>query len=90
MPQQRRTLWLTLGFALLGYLGAANFYSYLIGLDTASQTLCPVCPNIDSSGDPLVKFFARTVIIGTLNAFLYVLVGTILLRLARAMGLYKN
>lgn len=65
----------TLALAFLGYLGAAIFYSYLIGLNLQTQYACPVCPHILSLGSPLSKFGRRVLGLGTLNAALFVLLG---------------
>jgi len=81
--QHRRNVWFSLAFIVLGYLGAANFYSYLIGLNTAAPFLCPLCPDIDSSGDPLRQFIWRVAILGSFNALLFLGVGRLLVFLVR-------
>ena len=62
-------------FAVLGYVGAGLFYGYLVGFSTQMPLACPVCPHITDGGDPLHKFLARTLILGTLNALLLVSIG---------------
>jgi hypothetical protein len=59
---------ITLTLIVLGYGGAAVFYSYLIGLNLQAPYLCPICPDILSFGSAWAKFIARTVALGTLNA----------------------
>ena len=65
----------TLLFVGLGYLGAAAFYSYLVGINANIQIVCPVCPHITSSGPPVPKFVYRTMVLGTLNALFVLLFG---------------
>jgi hypothetical protein len=81
--KRRNNLWLTLAFLFFGYLGAANFYSYLIGLNTQTQILCPVCPHILSAGDPLTKFFSRVAVLGTFNGLFFLIVGWFFVFLVR-------
>jgi hypothetical protein len=69
---------LTLVFLFLGYLGAAISYSHLIGFNTTTPFLCPVCPNIDGLGDPIPKFIQRVAVPGTFNALLFMMVGWLL------------
>ena len=76
-------VWLTAAFIFLGYLGAANFYFYLIGPSAPLPLACLTCPNILSSGDPLRKFIWRVAVTGTLNAILFLAVGWFLVFLAR-------
>jgi hypothetical protein len=84
MPEKRRSnLSLTLIFLFSGYLGAANFYSYLIGLNTQTPILCPVCPHILSAGDPLPKFFWRVAILGTFNGLFFLIVGWLFVFIVR-------
>ena len=73
----------TLLFIALGYLGAATFYSYLIGIDANRQIFCLVCPHIDSVAPPVPQFFQRTLVIGTLNAFFLLVVGWMVIFLVR-------
>jgi hypothetical protein len=73
----------TLFFVSLGYLGAAVFYSYLIGINANIQILCLVCPHITSSGAPVSKFIYRTLFLGTLNALFLLLVGWLLISAVR-------
>jgi hypothetical protein len=75
--------WLALTFIFLDYLGAANFYSYLIGLNAPQLLPCLICPNIDSLGDPLSKFFWRVTLLGSFN-LLFLVVGRFLVFLVRA------
>ncbi len=71
----------TLFFAGLGYLGAAIFYSYLVGINANIQIFCLACPHITSSGSPVPRFIYRSLVFGTLNALFLLLVwwSTILL-----------
>jgi hypothetical protein len=73
----------TLFFVSLGYLGAAVFYSYLVGINANIQIACPVCPNIDSSGAPIHKFVSRVLVLGALNALFFALVGWLVISIAR-------
>jgi hypothetical protein len=73
----------TLLFIALGYLGAATFYSYLIGINANSQLFCLVCPHIFSVAPPVSQFFQRTLVIGTLNALLLLVVGWTVIFLVR-------
>lgn len=75
MEARQSALLFTGIFAALGYIGAGLFYGYLIGLDTQTPFTCPVCPHILGPGDPLNKFIARTLILGTLNAVFLVGLG---------------
>lgn len=59
----------------LGYFGAAVFYSHLVGINAQTQIACPVCPHILSLGNPLHKFVRRVLVVGTLNAVFFVLLG---------------
>jgi hypothetical protein len=61
--------------AALGYIGAVLFYGHLLGFNTRTSLICPLCPHIDGAGDTLHKFMMRTFVLGTLNAFLVVGVG---------------
>lgn len=61
--------------AVLGYIGAALFYGYLLGFNTQTPFTCPVCPSITSLENPLHKFLVRTLPLGTLNAFLLASIG---------------
>ncbi len=70
----------TLCCIVLGYLGAAMYYSYLIGVNFQAinvdvRYVCPACPNIDSIGSPLAKFIGRTLTLGSINATLFLIVG---------------
>jgi hypothetical protein len=73
----------TLALAFLGYLGAAAFYSYLIGLNLQTQYACPVCPSITSLGSPFSKFMGSVLALGTLNAALFMSLGWLLVGAAR-------
>jgi len=75
--------WFLLLFVVLGYLGTANFYSYLIGLNTATRFLCPLCPDIDNSGNALPKFIWRVAVLGSFNALLFLAAGWFLMFLIR-------
>src|SRR5262249_32655224 len=76
--ERTRALVLTLAFACLGYIGAASYYGFLVGLNTPQNNLeCPVCLHIFQIGDPVQKFVRRTIGLGTVNALLFVLVGWI-------------
>jgi hypothetical protein len=59
---------MSLSLIVLGYVGTAVFYSYLIGFNLEFPYLCPICPDILSLGSPWAKFIGRTVALGTLNA----------------------
>ncbi len=73
----------TLFFLGLGYLGAAVFYSYLVGINANIQIVCLVCPHISSSGPPVTKFIYRVLVLGTLNALFLLLVGWSIIFLVR-------
>jgi hypothetical protein len=73
----------TLFFLALGYLGAAVFYSYLIGINAQTQIACPVCPHVLSGGTPIHKFVSRVLILGLLNALFFVLVGWLVISVVR-------
>ena len=79
--RSRIALSLTLGF--LGYVGAAIFYSYLIGLDWQTPLACPVCPHILSMGEPIHKFIRRVIVLGTMNAVLFMIMGWFFVGMAR-------
>lgn len=81
MKTRQAALIFTAVLAALGYIGAGLFYGYLLGFDTQTLLSCPVCPHILSLGDPLHKFLARTLVLGTLNALLLASVGWCLLGL---------
>ena len=74
MKLHKNKAW-TLFFVGLGYLGAAVFYSYLVGINANIQIVCLVCPHITSSGPPVPKFIYRVLLLGTLNALFLLLVG---------------
>jgi len=81
----RSLIALTLALAVLGYVGAAVFYSYLIGLNWQTPIACPVCPYIISPWETH-KFARRVAMFGTLNAALFVTIGWLFIgttRLAR-------
>ena len=79
MNGQKNRRW-TLSFVGLGYLGAAAFYSYLVGINANIQFVCLVCPHITSSGPAVPKFIYRTLLLGTVNAlFLLILWWSIIL-----------
>jgi hypothetical protein len=73
----------TLFLAGLGYCGAAVFYSQLVGTHAQAQIACPVCPNIDSLGSPVYEFVRRVLVLGTLNAFCFLLIGWLVITFAR-------
>jgi hypothetical protein len=73
----------TLLFIAMGYLGAATFYSYLIGINVNRQIFCLTCPHIDSVAPPVPQFFQRTLTFGTLNAFFLLVVGWMVILLVR-------
>jgi hypothetical protein len=81
--RQKSDVWLTLTFIFLGYLGAANFYSALIGLSAPQLLPCLICPHIDSLGHPLPKFFWRVALLGSCHALLFLAVGRFLVFLVR-------
>jgi len=66
-----------LGCVILGFVGAAIFYSPYVGLNLQTRIACPVCPSVLSFGDPLTKFFRYTLAGGILNAVLFLLLGFI-------------
>ncbi|MGA8153265.1 MAG: hypothetical protein WB952_20095 [Terriglobales bacterium] len=79
-------LMLTVALAYLGYLGAAVFYSYLIGIRVQTEYLCLFCPHLFVVGDastPHQKFVHYVLSYGTFNAVLFVAVGWVLFGLAR-------
>jgi len=61
--------WLILPI-LVGYLGAACFYSPYIGINGQNRIACPLCPFIDVIGGGLQTFVALAAALGTMNAFL--------------------
>jgi hypothetical protein len=65
----------TLALVAFGYVGAAIYYSHLVGFNVDFPYLCPVCPEILSVGSPLSKFVWRTITMGTFNAVLFIAVG---------------
>jgi hypothetical protein len=67
----------------LGYLGAAVSYSYLMGINAQTPIVCPVCPNLTSLGPPLHKFVSFALVLGTLNAVFFLLVGWLVSSLVR-------
>jgi hypothetical protein len=73
----------SVAMTFLGYLGAAIFYSYLIGLNLQTQLACPLCPHILSFGSPLSKFVRRVLLGGTLNAAFFMVVGWLFLGAVR-------
>jgi hypothetical protein len=82
----RRTgLLMSVFLAVLGYVGAAIFYSGLIGYFPGNQWICPVCIHITSSGDPLRKFLHGSIAFGTMNALLFVCAWWLLVALYRAV-----
>jgi len=79
----------TLFFVGSGYLGAAIFYSYLVGINANIQIFCLTCPHITSGGPPVAKFIYRSLFFGTLNAFFLLLVGwsiVLLMRFIKGTG----
>ena len=73
-------------FAAAGFVGAAIFYSPYIGIDGQTQFACPLCPHVMMVGvSPLVKFIRLTVGGGLLNAVSFMLVGWIVLTIARKL-----
>jgi hypothetical protein len=85
MKVQKNERW-TLFFVGLGYLGAAVFYSYLVGINANIQVVCLVCPHITSSGPAIPKFVYRTLLLGTLNALFLLLVGWSIILFVRFIG----
>ncbi len=77
-----QVVWMLL-LASLGYLGAAAFYSHLSSIN-AQRWACPVCPNIDGFGAPIHKFAERVMMLGTLNALIFVAIGWLIISLARS------
>jgi hypothetical protein len=78
----------TLLFIGLGYLGAAVFYSYLVGINENRQIYCLVCPHIFSisppAPPPTTLFIQRTIAFGSLNAFFVLVVGWTIIFLVKA------
>jgi hypothetical protein len=71
-------------FAAAGFLGAAIFYSPYIGIDGQTQVACPLCPHVTMVGvSPVMKFIKLTVGGGLVNAVSFILVGWIVLTVAR-------
>ena len=85
MKTTRKHAW-TLLFIGLGYLGAAAFYSYLFGINAQTPIACPICPHIDSIEAPIPKFVRRVLVLGTLNAVFFVVVGWLVISLASLIG----
>ncbi len=85
---RRAYVFVFVAVASLGYIGAAVFYSYLIGLNWQTPVACPVCPHILSLGDPLDKFVRRVTKYGTLNAALFLIVWRSLLGAYRARRIH--
>jgi hypothetical protein len=80
MKTSRNKAWLLLLLSL-GYLGTAGSYSYLIGVPVQFAIACPVCPNLDGIGNPIDKFTSRILLLGTLNALLFLALGGLVLSL---------
>lgn len=82
--QNRFRIGATLAFAFLGYVGAAVYCSYLIGLNWRTSLTCPLCGGcVLSVGDPFRKFVSRVMVDGTVNAILFIGVGWCLVGMAR-------
>ena len=70
-------------FVLLGYVGAAIFYCPLVGVNAQVQIGCPLCPHIDSLGNPAFIFLRRVLVLGTLNALTFSFVGWLVVNSGR-------
>jgi hypothetical protein len=84
MAVQKNEGW-ALFFVGLGYLGAAVFYSYLVGINANIQ-VCLVCPHITSSGPAIPKFVFRALLLGTPNALFLLLIGWSIILFVRFIG----
>ena len=73
----------------LGFVGAAFFYLPLLG-GREIPYLCPVCPHIDSFGNPIAKFGARTSALGALNALLFLALMLVLVALRKVVRKIVN
>jgi len=75
----------------LGYLGAAAFYSPYIGINGQNQIACPMCPYLDVIGGGARAFLVFSVVLGTVNAFVFAAPCIVLLAYrAWAPGIRKN
>ena len=73
-------------FAVLGFIGAAVFYSPYIGINAQFGLECPVCPHITTMwGTPLQRFFRFTLVGGIMNAVLFMAVGSLAVFCGRAL-----
>jgi len=61
----------TVVLSAMGYVGAGLFYGYLLGFNTQTYLTCPLCPTIFSIGHPLQHFAVQTLVLGYLNAILF-------------------
>jgi hypothetical protein len=75
MKPVQSALLFTGALAVLGYIGAAIFYGYLLGFNTQTPFVCPICPHVTAAGEPSHKFLVRTLFLGTLNALLLASIG---------------
>ena len=73
-------------FAVLGYVGAALYYGYLLGFDSQTQLSCPLCPQISGSGQAMTKFAFRTSIFGTVNAICLTAAGWLIVGVIRRVA----
>jgi hypothetical protein len=77
--------WIAL-FAILGFLGAAAFYSPYIGINAQAQFECPVCVHAATvRGTPGELFLRFTFFTGVVNAALFVVIGSLVILCARAI-----
>jgi hypothetical protein len=75
MIVKHKAIVVTLALVAFGYAGSAASYSYLLGSSIDFPYLCPVCPNIISLGSPVSKFVWRAIVLGTINALFFIIVG---------------
>jgi hypothetical protein len=60
---------------VLGFLGAAAFYSPYIGINGQTTIECPFCGHVTMSGSPVRHFVGLTILGGIVNAALLAAVG---------------
>ena len=64
-----------IGLTVLGFAGAALFYSPYVGFNGQPRLACPLCPNITGEGAPQIKFIRYTLIGGFLNSAMLLVAG---------------
>jgi hypothetical protein len=85
VKQHKRGLGITAILVLMGYVGAAYFHDYLLGLHPALNLyqfrfICPPCGcMLTVGGSPVGEFIRRMFGFGTVNAIVFVAVGWLLI-----------